>query len=136
MTGTVAIDQSGDRMLSLQLRNIQNGIQKKYVRIADYFGMTGKLEFRKGSTIVWPGPTSDVPLGRPECGFDNELCNDESGYWPSYLKADLRSLTLYSPCRRHATSIAVQHRHMCSHLDHRHLVLLPEVRRESVTVHS
>ena len=25
-------------------------------------------------TIIWPGGTQKVPLGRPECGFDGELC--------------------------------------------------------------
>ena len=45
------------------------------VRVANYFGTTGELQLLN-QTIIWPGDTTEIPLGRPACGFDNELCKD------------------------------------------------------------
>ena len=69
-SGAVQIDSSGDRMSALQLKNVQNG---KYIRVANFFSSKDQLEML-GGTITWPGGTKQVPLGRPKCGFDGELC--------------------------------------------------------------
>ena len=57
-------------MSALQLKNVQNG---KYIRVANFFSSKDQLEML-GGTITWPGGTKQVPLGRPKCGFDGELC--------------------------------------------------------------
>ena len=45
----------------------------KTVRVANYFGTTGELQLLN-QTIIWPGGTTTIPIGRPACGFDNEFC--------------------------------------------------------------
>ncbi|XP_048580890.1 atrial natriuretic peptide receptor 1 isoform X2 [Nematostella vectensis] len=70
VTGEVFIDENGDRTVAFQLRNHQN---RSLVKIANYFRVTDTLEILN-NTIVWPGGGTNPPLGRPECGFDNELC--------------------------------------------------------------
>lgn len=70
ISGPIFIDENGDRTLSLQMKNYQNG---KMPYVASYFHHTGKLNFTN-ITLVWPGGTVHAPLGRPECGFDSELC--------------------------------------------------------------
>lgn len=47
------------------------------VRVANYFGTTGELQLLN-QTIIWPGDTTEIPLGRPKCGFDNEFCKVEA----------------------------------------------------------
>lgn len=34
----------------------------------------GGLEFEQDAVIYWPGGGTRPPLGRPVCGWDNELC--------------------------------------------------------------
>ena len=52
------------------MKNFNNG---KMPCVANYFRQTGKLKYRD-VTLVWPGGSLKAPLGRPECGFNNELC--------------------------------------------------------------
>lgn len=76
VSGSVFIDQHGDRAISLQMKNFNNG---KMPCVANYFRQTGKLKYRD-VTLVWPGGSVKAPLGRPECGFNNELCPAPE-YW-------------------------------------------------------
>ncbi|XP_044174474.1 atrial natriuretic peptide receptor 1-like [Acropora millepora] len=71
ISGYIYIDSHGDRSLSLQLKNFQNG---KMLSIASFFMETGKLQFGSNVTLLWPGGSTVAPLGRPECGFNMELC--------------------------------------------------------------
>ena len=74
VSGPVGINSKGDRVASYQIKNfLQSGTTD--VRIANYFGTSGNLEWLN-KTIVWPGGTTTIPLGRPECGFDNEFCEE------------------------------------------------------------
>ena len=43
------------------------------MRVANYFGTTGELQLLN-QTIIWPGGSTIIPIGRPACGFDNEFC--------------------------------------------------------------
>lgn len=70
VSGPVYIDGNGDRALSLQMKNFHDG---KMERVANYFRHSGKLEFTD-SNMYWPGGTVNAPKGRPECGFNKELC--------------------------------------------------------------
>ncbi|XP_015754056.1 PREDICTED: atrial natriuretic peptide receptor 1-like [Acropora digitifera] len=71
ISGSIYIDSHGDRSLSLQLKNFQNG---KMLSVASFFMETGKLQFGSNVTLLWPGGSTVAPLGRPECGFNMEFC--------------------------------------------------------------
>ena len=74
-SGTVHIDQVGDRASALQLQNVQKG---RYKRTANFFVTTNYLQMLNTSTVIWPGKTTAVPIGRPDCGFNNEFCPPEA----------------------------------------------------------
>ena len=40
----------------------------------NYYNEGNRLELLNETTIIWPGNTKTAPVGRPKCGFDNELC--------------------------------------------------------------
>ena len=44
------------------------------MRVANYFTHDNKYE-RLNKSKIWPGGLSTAPLGRPSCGFENELCS-------------------------------------------------------------
>ena len=67
----VVIDQVGDRKSALQLKNVQKG---KYFRVFNYYTSTTDLKIINTTVIIWPGGGKTAPIGRPSCGFDNELC--------------------------------------------------------------
>lgn len=67
----MVIDGVGDRTSALQLKNVQNG---RYHRVFNYYNEGNRLELLNETTIIWPGNTKTAPVGRPKCGFDNELC--------------------------------------------------------------
>jgi len=71
VSGPVGIDEKGDRVASYRLQSFLKGMSS--VRVANYFGTTGQLQLLN-QTIIWPGGTTEIPLGRPACGFDNEFC--------------------------------------------------------------
>ena len=71
VSGPVGIDAKGDRVASYRLQSFLKGMSS--VRVANYFGTTGQLQLLN-QTIIWPGGTTQIPLGRPACGFDNEFC--------------------------------------------------------------
>ena len=72
-SGPVGIDEKGDRVASYRLQSFLPGMS--LVRIANYFGTTGELQLLN-QPIMWHGGTTKIPLGRPECGFDNEFCKE------------------------------------------------------------
>lgn len=73
VSGPVGIDEKGDRVASYRLQSFLPGMSR--VRVANFFGTTGELQLLN-QTILWPGGTTKIPLGRPACGFDNEFCEE------------------------------------------------------------
>lgn len=71
VSGPVGIDEKGDRVASYRLQSFLSGMSG--VRVANFFGTTGELQLLN-QTIMWPGGTTEIPIGRPACGFDNEFC--------------------------------------------------------------
>ncbi|XP_065654311.1 atrial natriuretic peptide receptor 1 isoform X3 [Hydra vulgaris] len=69
-SGKVRIDHKGDRSAYYQVQNVQN---LQFKRVANYFTDTEKFVDTE-TRILWPGKTTEVPRGKPKCGFDNELC--------------------------------------------------------------
>lgn len=74
-SGHVGIDEKGDRVGSFSIQSFLPGMQS--VRVANFFGLTGKLQLLN-KTILWPGGTTKIPIGRPACGFDNEFCKADA----------------------------------------------------------
>ena len=73
VSGPVGIDEKGDRVASYRLQSFLPGMSS--VRVANFFGTTGELQLLN-QTILWPGGATEIPLGRPACGFDNEFCKE------------------------------------------------------------
>ena len=70
-SGKVSIDHVGDRQSALVVKNVQNG---RYKRTANFFTGSNLLKVLNDTVVIWPGKTTDVPVGRPECGFLREFC--------------------------------------------------------------
>lgn len=70
-SGPVGIDDKGDRVASFSIQSFLSGMRGE--RVGNYLGTTGQLHMLN-KTIIWPGGTTKIPLGRPVCGFDNEFC--------------------------------------------------------------
>ena len=45
--------------------------------VAIYRGLNDSFEMVDGVSIHWPGPDGKPPPDKPECGFDNPLCNSK-----------------------------------------------------------
>ena len=71
VSGPVGISDKGERVASYGIQSFLSGMRGE--RIANYFGTTGQLQMLN-KTVIWPGGTTKIPLGRPVCGFDNEFC--------------------------------------------------------------
>ncbi len=67
-SGEVRLNEKGDRIPVLQLRNFQDG---KGV-LLHTFGQ-GNLK-GKDIKVKWPNGVKVPPKDRPPCGFNNELC--------------------------------------------------------------
>lgn len=75
VSGPVGIDEKGDRVASYRIQSFLPGM--KTVRVGNYFGTNGELQLLN-RTIIWPGGTTTIPIGRPACGFDNEFCEEKA----------------------------------------------------------
>ena len=70
-SGPVGISNKGERIASYSIQSYLSGMRGE--RVGNYFGTTGQLQLLN-KTIIWPGGTTKIPLGRPVCGFDSEFC--------------------------------------------------------------
>lgn len=75
ITGTVSIDENGDRLSDYSLLDM-NPITYQFEIVANYFHKDG-LKFMEGKTIHWAGGRSEAPADKPKCGFDGSLCPPE-----------------------------------------------------------
>lgn len=93
-SGNVTIDQVGDRASALVLKNIQNG---KYKRTANFFVSRNYLQVLN-TTVIWPGKTTAIPIGRPTCGFNREFCPppEPTPWWVYVIAGVLSFLVLAS----------------------------------------
>lgn len=76
ITGSVTIDANGDRLSDYSLLDM-NPNNSHFEIVANYFHGSG-LTFVNGKRIHWAGGRTDPPADRPECGFDNSLCPENS----------------------------------------------------------
>ncbi|XP_075467984.1 guanylate cyclase 2G-like isoform X2 [Ascaphus truei] len=82
ITGLLSIDDNGERFIDYSVYDLQNGgNSSRFVPILQYDSyrrtVSPTAEF---PLISWPGTTR--PKDRPDCGFDNELCNTATSNIP------------------------------------------------------
>ena len=70
-SGNVRLDQNGDRIPILQLRNYVKG-KGKNIHI-----FTPNSNLNTSLVVKWPGGVTKPPKDRPRCGFDGKLCQSE-----------------------------------------------------------
>eukprot|EP00057_Strongylocentrotus_purpuratus_P014597 XP_011669071.1 PREDICTED: atrial natriuretic peptide receptor 1-like [Strongylocentrotus purpuratus] len=73
ISGTVTINENGDRSGDYSLWDMTNTEDGTFEVLANYYGETGVIE-TTGVKPVWPGGGIGPPRDAPECGFENELC--------------------------------------------------------------
>lgn len=76
ITGNVSMTDNGDRLSDYSLLDM-NPNSSHFEIVANYFHSTG-LTFVEGKKIHWAGGRTEPPADRPECGFDNSLCSENS----------------------------------------------------------
>ncbi|XP_078693880.1 atrial natriuretic peptide receptor 2-like isoform X3 [Branchiostoma floridae x Branchiostoma belcheri] len=74
VAGEVSIDEYGDRSPNYVIQNLQGS---RFEDIAEFATANQSLEMRDVD-IVWAGGKTSPPIDSPECGWDNDLCMDDS----------------------------------------------------------
>jgi len=72
ITGTVSIDENGDRNADYSLLDL-NITTKQFEVVANYYGNIKEYEVVQGRSIHWPH-RDKAPRDTPECGYDNSGC--------------------------------------------------------------
>ena len=70
------MDSNGDRDPDYVIQTL---INDRFEDIAYYTRYNDNFTIREGVTIVWPGGVTTPPNDTPECGWEKELCNNDSG---------------------------------------------------------
>ncbi|XP_074661702.1 atrial natriuretic peptide receptor 1-like isoform X2 [Tubulanus polymorphus] len=79
ITGTVSIDENGDRNADYSLLDL-NPVTKKFEVVANYYGNKKQYEPVPGKVIHWAGDRKTPPKDTPECGFDGSGCPDDEPF--------------------------------------------------------
>ncbi|KAK3705058.1 hypothetical protein QZH41_009322, partial [Actinostola sp. cb2023] len=74
VAGTVYIDSIGDRDPDYTIQTLMND---RFEDIADYTRYNDNFTMREGVNIIWPGGVLTPPKDSPECGWEDELCEDK-----------------------------------------------------------
>ncbi|XP_035692506.1 atrial natriuretic peptide receptor 1-like [Branchiostoma floridae] len=74
IAGSVSIDEYGDRSPNYVIQNLKGD---RFEDIAEFATANKSLDMRDVD-IVWAGGKSAPPIDSPECGWDNDLCADDS----------------------------------------------------------
>ncbi|XP_066267244.1 atrial natriuretic peptide receptor 1-like [Branchiostoma lanceolatum] len=74
IAGTVSIDEYGDRSPNYVIQNLKGD---RFEDIANFATANKSLEMRDVD-VVWAGGKTSPPVDSPECGWDNDLCVDDS----------------------------------------------------------
>lgn len=77
ITGNVSIDSNGDRLSDYSLLDM-NPNTSHFEIVAVYYHNNEKLKFIENKRIHWTGGKTEPPADRPECGFDNSLCPEDT----------------------------------------------------------
>ncbi|XP_071116502.1 atrial natriuretic peptide receptor 1-like [Haliotis cracherodii] len=82
ITGTVSIDDNGDRNADYSLLDL-NPKTDRFEVVANYYGSKKRYEPVPGRSIHWAGGRLTPPPDTPECGFDGSKCPPEEPF-PEY----------------------------------------------------
>ena len=82
IAGPVYMDSNGDRDPDYVIQTL---IDDRFEDIAYYTRYNDNFTIREGVTIVWPGGVTSAPIDSPECGWQGELCYNDSGKLHSVL---------------------------------------------------
>ena len=82
MTGTVRIDEKGDRQPNYVVQMVQDG---KLVPLMEWIATEKRMQKlykpddpSDWSGLIWPGNSTTIPLDSPPCGWENERCEEET----------------------------------------------------------
>ncbi|XP_060081858.1 atrial natriuretic peptide receptor 1-like, partial [Ylistrum balloti] len=79
ISGTVAIDEFGDRIADFDFLHMADPVSKTFNIVGVFQGSTQEYKAIVGIEIMWP---NGLPVDMPACGYENELCiideNDDS----------------------------------------------------------
>lgn len=82
ITGTVAINEKGDRKPNYKVEMVQNG---RMVTLMEWIAVEERMKKvykpddpNDWSGLIWPGNGTRPPTDSPPCGWDNELCPAQS----------------------------------------------------------
>lgn len=76
IAGPVYMDRNGERDPDYVIQTL---IDDRFEDIAYYTRYNDNFTILPGVTIIWPGGVTTPPNDSPECGWDGELCNKDSG---------------------------------------------------------
>ena len=95
ITGNVSIDGNGDRNVDYSLLNM-NPNTGDYEVVSNYFGVSQQFVDVPDKSIYWPGPDplKGPPSDTPKCGFEGELCEDDSASQYAIISGILTGLLL------------------------------------------
>ncbi|KAL5020578.1 hypothetical protein ScPMuIL_003470 [Solemya velum] len=82
ITGTVSIDENGDRNADYSLLDM-NPTTKEFEVVANYYGNTRQYKPVANKQIFWAGGRTSPPPDTPKCGFDGSKCPPEKPF-PEY----------------------------------------------------
>ncbi|XP_076080943.1 atrial natriuretic peptide receptor 1-like isoform X2 [Mytilus galloprovincialis] len=82
ITGTVSIDENGDRNADYSLLDM-NPHTHKFEVVANYFGKDKEYKEVEGKHIHWAGGRTSAPPDTPKCGFDGSKCPPKKPF-PEY----------------------------------------------------
>ncbi|KAL8577966.1 hypothetical protein ACOMHN_011517 [Nucella lapillus] len=82
ITGTVSIDENGDRNADYSLLDL-NPEKDKFEVVANYYGNRKQYEPVMGKSIHWAGGRDGPPPDEPKCGFDGSKCPPDEPF-PEY----------------------------------------------------
>ncbi|XP_071083341.1 atrial natriuretic peptide receptor 1-like isoform X2 [Haliotis cracherodii] len=82
ITGTVSIDQNGDRNADYSLLDL-NPETDTFEVVANYYGNKKQYEPVEHKTIHWAGGRNSPPPDTPDCGFDGSKCPPDEPF-PEY----------------------------------------------------
>lgn len=93
IAGPVYMDNNGDRDPDYVIQTL---IDDRFEDIAYYTRYNDNFTIREGVTIIWPGGVTTPPKDSPECGWEGELCYNDSGKMILVLFIKRTSLILFS----------------------------------------
>lgn len=94
------MDNNGDRDPDYVIQTL---IDDRFEDIAYYTRYNDNFTIREGVTIIWPGGVTTPPKDSPECGWEGELCYNDSGKMilVVFVKKNIINFVFFLPLIEH-----------------------------------